>query len=46
MRVSSGQKGILEDDDLRERLLLWLDNLSAKQKKEVLSSSPFFGLLG
>lgn len=38
-----GPEGILEDDDLRERLLLWLDNLSAKQK-EVLARR--FGLLG
>ncbi|MCL5255517.1 MAG: RNA polymerase sigma factor RpoS [Gammaproteobacteria bacterium] len=38
-----GPEGILEDDDLRERLLVWLDNLSAKQK-EVLARR--FGLLG
>ncbi|MCH8501774.1 MAG: RNA polymerase sigma factor RpoS [Aliidiomarina sp.] len=38
-----GPEGILQDDDLRERLLGWLDSLTAKQK-EVLARR--FGLLG
>src|SRR5690554_2427315 len=38
-----GPEGILQDDDLRERLLGWLDNLTGKQK-EVLARR--FGLLG
>lgn len=41
--TAGGPEGILQNDDLRERLLGWLDALNAKQK-EVLARR--FGLLG
>ncbi|RUO38246.1 RNA polymerase sigma factor RpoS [Aliidiomarina shirensis] len=41
--VSGSPEGILQDDDLRERLLVWLEALNPKQK-EVLARR--FGLLG
>ena len=41
--TAGGPEGILQNDDLRERLLSWLDALNAKQK-EVLARR--FGLLG
>lgn len=41
--TAGGPEGILQNDDLRERLLGWLDSLNAKQK-EVLARR--FGLLG
>lgn len=41
--TAGGPEGILQSDDLRERLLGWLDALNAKQK-EVLARR--FGLLG
>lgn len=41
--VSGSPEGILQDDDLRERLMVWLEALNTKQK-EVLARR--FGLLG
>lgn len=41
--VSGSPEGILQDDDLRERLMVWLEALNPKQK-EVLARR--FGLLG